>query len=69
MDAGQGQGSVSGGVLDALQRLVDLQRLRYMLCTLCAESIILDAVNTGELQASVAADSRGKRVRQRTQVR
>ena len=45
-----------GGVLDALQRLVDLEHVGDLLCTVCP--IAGDAANKERNRLSAAADSR-----------
>ena len=49
---------MGGGVLDARERLVDLERLRHVLSELWAHIILREAESEGRIGASEAADSR-----------
>ena len=72
MDAGQGQGSVPGSILDALQRLVDLEHVRDVLCPINTKFVVPDAADENRMTVSTAADTcvsvtqRRAGVRQRT---
>ena len=45
-----------GGVLDALQRLVDLEHVGNVLCPINTKFIICNAANESRIRASAAID-------------
>ena len=47
-----------GGVLDALQRLVDLEHVGDVLCPINTKVVVRDAANESRIETSKAADSR-----------
>ena len=59
-------GMGGGDILDALQRLVDLQHLRDVFCALCMEIVALEAANESRFDASEGADREETGVRRRT---
>ena len=48
-----------GGVLDALQRLVDLEHVGDVLCPINAKVIICDAADESRIRLSSGANSQG----------
>ena len=55
-----------GGILDALQRRVDLEHVSNVLGALHVEIIARDAANEGMITTSAGGDSRLQRMGQRT---
>ena len=60
---------VGGGVLDARERLVDLEGLSDVLCALRPELIVFETAHTADIEVSAAADSRETGLRRRTRRR
>ena len=55
-----------GGVLDALQRLIDLEHVGDVLCPFNTKAIPCDAANENRMTASTGADGRDRGMGQRT---